>query len=744
MTAVYDDGIVKLIHGDVIERLRELDAESVDAIVTDPPYGLEFMGKEWDGADGFRRSLNPADVERDNVFGRTSKTSPEYRHRIPGRGARIQEERAEEMTPTGVGHTSSKGPYLAARVDQYVAGSPYQAWCQAWAEECLRVLKPGGHLLAFGGTRTYHRLSTAIEDAGFEIRDCLVWGYASGFPKSLNVSKAGAGDTWEGWGTALKPAWEPIVMARKPVRGTVAANVLEFGTGGLNIDATRIPLSDFEEFDDREGEATAEQSYTDEGGTNFAAKPGRRIRGPQSDPTKRAGVVGTDLGISNADVEKFQQAQRESTERLATMGRWPANVILTDPIFDGDYPEEVVGGGSSESGFMSPDQERLQSFGKGGYHGGFVKPPSPDGTYGDAGGKSRFFIIPKADRAERERGLAGAPKEVVNITEGHGMGPINTSKKSDGGIRVNNPRANVHPTVKPIDLMRHLVRLVTPPRVTVLECVDCGKDSRHRPNVPQVREDVPAESAPDVLLEHLSSAVAPESSDPLPDMRDAVPSEGGVDWPQAEVLLEGVREQGADGPTGSLRGVRDDVPPQESRQAVLLSDVLGEVERPEVAGVDEEPGGVHPRMESESPERGEIRLRDAASSGDGGSARATANGRRGSRSHQRREGRQPAGESPSADGIEAQQSAEAAAQADRVPELPLDADDLGACASCGGRLAARSRPGVILDPFLGSGTTALAASEEGMRCIGIDQSEDYLRIAEGRLMATPIGMGLSA
>src|SRR5690606_34202115 len=201
----------RVIHGDCIAEMAKLPADSIDAIVTDPPYGLGFMGKEWDALP-------------------------------PGR---------------------------------------------EWAEECLRVLKPGGHLLAFGGTRTWHRLAVAIEDAGFEIRDSIAWLYGSGFPKSLDVSKAidkAAGATrevvgsahratgnatydkrpsrpdglyatpdytitapatpdaerWQGWGTALKPAFEPVVVARKPLRGTVAANVLEHGTGALNIDGCRI------------------------------------------------------------------------------------------------------------------------------------------------------------------------------------------------------------------------------------------------------------------------------------------------------------------------------------------------------------------------------------------------------------------------------------------------------------------------------------------------------------------------
>src|SRR5690606_36980633 len=145
----YEDSSIVLHHGDCLDVLRAMSDASADSIVTDPPYGLEFMGKEWDGADGFRRSLNPNDTGRDNAFGRSSRTSPEYR-----------------------------------------AGALFQEWCEAWARECLRVLKPGGHLLAFGGTRTWHRLACAIEDAGFEVRDSLAWLYGSGFPKSLDVSKA--------------------------------------------------------------------------------------------------------------------------------------------------------------------------------------------------------------------------------------------------------------------------------------------------------------------------------------------------------------------------------------------------------------------------------------------------------------------------------------------------------------------------------------------------------------------------
>ena len=142
----------EIILGDCLEEMRKLPESSITSIVTDPPYGLEFMGKEWDRLGkpkGFRRKDNPADVGRDSVFGRTSRTSPEY-----------------------------------------AAGAQMQEWHRLWLVEALRVLRPGGHALIFGGTRTYHRLACAVEDAGFEVRDCLMWLTGQGFPKSLSISKA--------------------------------------------------------------------------------------------------------------------------------------------------------------------------------------------------------------------------------------------------------------------------------------------------------------------------------------------------------------------------------------------------------------------------------------------------------------------------------------------------------------------------------------------------------------------------
>ena len=248
----YADDAVTLYHGDCLDVLRELPDASVDAVVTDPPYGLEFMGKEWDAP---------------------------WKSSDAGVHAEARTRRAAEVTPTGQAHSTSAGPYLAAGVNRYAAGLPFQQWCEQWAAECLRVLKPGGHMLAFGGTRTWHRLACAIEDAGFEVRDSIAWLYGSGFPKSLDVSKAidkaagaerlpgaqslapmpdepsgkvtyndGKGNRlcttcdkwtfatdhctctkdapatpdaqkWQGWGTALKPAGESIVVATKPQAG---------------------------------------------------------------------------------------------------------------------------------------------------------------------------------------------------------------------------------------------------------------------------------------------------------------------------------------------------------------------------------------------------------------------------------------------------------------------------------------------------------------------------------------------
>ena len=340
--------------GNCIDLMSEMSDCSIDAIVTDPPYELGFMGKSWDS--------------------------------------------------TGIAYDVT-----------------------VW-QQCLRILKPGGHLLAFGGSRTYHRLACAIEDAGFQIRDQIMWVYGSGFPKSLNIGKAidkiqenqrvptgtftnqpskgghHAGNTgrgiksteryiteidqgfsvWEGWGTALKPAHEPIVMARKPLDGTVANNVLTHGVGGINIDGSRVGRADGD--DSSAGNRTA----------NFATQE------------TMSGGNGSG-GWSQND-----------------MGRFPANFIHD---------------GSDEALELFPSDKPNQS-------------------------AARFFYCAKANKKDRNEGLDGMPLQrragLVGADRDGDIDDVSERWRTQ-------PAANHHPTVKPTNLMRYLCRLVTPPNGTVLD-----------------------------------------------------------------------------------------------------------------------------------------------------------------------------------------------------------------------------------------------------------------------------------
>ncbi|ACF33915.1 DNA methylase [Mycobacterium phage Porky] len=371
-----------LIHlGDCRDILAELEDASVDSIVTDPPYELGFMSKKWDGSG------------------------------------------------------------IAFDVEMW--------------EQCLRVLKPGGHLLAFGGSRTWHRLTVAIEDAGFEIRDSIAWLYGSGFPKSLDVSKAvdgfvatgrsdskalaevnasrpgeatirqastnghkgfvGSGDhgprekratpatdaakRWRGWGTALKPAFEPIVVARKPLVGTVAANVLEHGTGALNIDACRTEY---------------------EQGGSLA-----------TNPSLRSGISGGNGG----HIFPTETGRRVVTPHAS--GRWPTNVVLDDT----QAAELDAQTGTLKSGLMRAGTKRAAR--DGAVYGRLDEDATPRDTYADSGGASRFFPVFKYQ--------AKAP-----------------TKERPGYVNEDGTKV-AHNTVKPLALMRWLVKLVTPPGGVVLD-----------------------------------------------------------------------------------------------------------------------------------------------------------------------------------------------------------------------------------------------------------------------------------
>lgn len=328
-------------------------------------------------------------------------------------------------------------------VDAAVCDPPYEIgfmgkkWDQSgvafdvatWAET-LRVAKPGAYLLAFGGTRTFHRVVCAIEDAGWEIRDRILWIYGSGFPKSRNG---------EWGGTALKPAHEPIIMARKPLAGTVAQNWKRYGTGSLNIDRCRVPTEtvlragaggipcrhDENVPRGRAGEASAQRRYTEAGGTDFAMTPGLRGGDPR--------------------------------------GRWPANVIHDgSDVVLAQFPQVA-------SGLPSGIKRGGQGNAYGEFAGGI-----PVTGYGDEGSAGRFFYCAKPSRAEREMGMEQAEKHLFGMSGAAAAAAAAAARgahydNGDGGVNRVTLRGNNHPTVKPIALMRYLCRLVTPRGGTVLD-----------------------------------------------------------------------------------------------------------------------------------------------------------------------------------------------------------------------------------------------------------------------------------
>ena len=341
-----------LLLGDCIDRLRALPAASVSACVTDPPYHLTTI------------------VQR---FGKQDAAPV----RVPEGGS-------------GVYARGSRG-FMGQTWD----GGDIAFQPDVW-REVFRVLSPGGYLLAFSGTRTYHRMTVAIEDAGFEIRDCIGWHYGSGFPKSHAVERNVPPEhaaAWKGWGTALKPAWEPIVMARVPVEGTVAATVLRYGTGAINIDACRVPHASAADFDAHRKTVEA-----------IKARGG-----------SMANSWKNSSDLSNAN-------------DVTAAGRWPANVILSHAA---DCDDAGCAPGCPVAAMDA------QSGGEGASRYFNTLPVEADDAV-------TFIYAAKAARKEREEGCDGLPA-------------------SDAGFR------NGHPTVKPVAVMRHLVRLVTPPGGVVLD-----------------------------------------------------------------------------------------------------------------------------------------------------------------------------------------------------------------------------------------------------------------------------------
>lgn len=362
-----ESGQYRLYQGNMLDMLDVIEPESVDSIVTDPPYELNFMNKGWDNSGvAFRK--------------------------------------------------------------------------ETW-ERCFRVLKSGGYLLAFGGSRTFHRIACAIEDAGFEIRDTIMWVFGSGFPKSMNIGLAidkkngvesevvgktqahgysnimiggqyekGNGEKytdikqarneWNGYGTQLKPAYEPVIVARKPCEGTIVENVLKHSVGCINIDECRVPFEDT---------------------PNPATNPlYRQEHGYKHDRSK---------SMAENSVVKFSTSPSEKP--ISPLGRFPANVILT---YDDTDFDEVCGGFPNTNGDTRTSKPTYDKsiWGNG-------KSVMSNCLYNDSGSAARYFYCAKATRRDRDEGLERLSSK------------------------------NVHPTVKPCDLMQYLVRLVTPRGGTVLD-----------------------------------------------------------------------------------------------------------------------------------------------------------------------------------------------------------------------------------------------------------------------------------
>lgn len=358
-----------LHRGDCLAILPTLPTESVDACVTDPPYDLTAKKKCGSGP----KSDNP--------------NSPAGRARIT----------------TGFMGKSWDGTGIAFN--------------PATWREVYRVLKPGAYLVAFGGTRTYHRMVCAIEDAGFEIRDQLAWVYGSGFPKSHNLD-----GEHEGWGTALKPAWEPIVLARKPMIATVAKNVDMHGTGAINIADCRV------------GDET------------------RTYSGTGAQPNKLTNHGKGDTGIGYMDGSGRDK-------QFTVNGRWPANLCH-------DGSEEVLSCFPLAPGALAPVKGTEPSAAADGTRcfNAFARTANSVPRIESEESAARFFYCAKASRADRDAGLdQHFPKKPLNLSSGTQNPGSFQSKGTDKSPR------NFHPTVKPTALMRWLCRLVTPPRGTILD-----------------------------------------------------------------------------------------------------------------------------------------------------------------------------------------------------------------------------------------------------------------------------------
>ena len=421
--------MIRLHNHDCLEVLKMMieDEVFVDSIVTDPPYELGFMGRSWDST-----------------------------------GIAFQKE--------------------------------------TW-ELCFKILKPGGHLLAFSGSRTYHRMAVAIEDAGFEIRDQVMWLYGSGFPKSMNIGKAldkklgneriktgekkthsnkgikqseqrtaiGAGafgqeveeevtvgtTEWEGWGTALKPAHEPLVLARKPLsEKSVVDNVLKHRTGGINIDECRVEGNDAKYPD-------TNPDFRDQGRQSKENMGIDKLSFGQTENVKRKKVVRKSRDENSVWTDDNSGMKAEGSEYADAdpRGRFPSNIM-----HDGSDAVKNI--------FPHTKSGKMKQHIEGGQYNVYGKMyPRDVETIGDEGSAARFFYCAKTSKAERNQGLDNLPTKKASSMPGRRNADDMKDSKIDNDVtgRFVTEKKNIHPTVKPIKLMKYLCRLITPKGGTILD-----------------------------------------------------------------------------------------------------------------------------------------------------------------------------------------------------------------------------------------------------------------------------------
>ena len=412
-----------ILTGDCLELLPTLEADSVDAIVTDPPYAIGFMNRKWD-------TFSPANAKR--IRKQSGDREIDQRNpNLKGRGDR---------PAFGAAIEYDRRPGANAR---------FQEWCREWAAQAIRVLKPGGYMLVCMSPRTQHRAVCGIEDAGFEILDQIKWLYGQGMPKSVDVGRAidmdiceepgrhwmrklpeekkrlpndhvcaetEAGREWSGWGTGLRPSYEPVCVAKKPAEGTIARNVQQHGTGSMNVGACRLDTK----------------------------TPEREI------------------GQGGAGYSKGWQAG--SRKHIGALGRWPSNVAMDESAaaMVDEQSGELTSG-------ANPTRRNSDKF-RGIYSAFKGQEECTPARGKDTGGASRFFYCPKTSRSEREAGCESLPiKSAGELTGGREEGSEGIKSGRAGAGRSSSGRHNHHPTVKPIEVMRWLVRLVTPPGGTVLD-----------------------------------------------------------------------------------------------------------------------------------------------------------------------------------------------------------------------------------------------------------------------------------